>query len=67
MTPRRASSERVAGQPIDVGELPIPDDRPVVLAVPGIHAVAGLWCVVTGAPAAAARKRPGRHPRTGRL
>jgi hypothetical protein len=36
----------------------------VVLA---IHVAAGLTCVVAGAVAASARKRPGRHPAAGRI
>lgn len=52
---------------IEIGGLPIPDDRPVFLAFLGVHIVAGLWCVVTGALAATAGKRRGRHPQTGRL
>jgi len=32
-----------------------------------IHIAAGLTCVVSGALAATARKRPGRHPRAGRI
>lgn len=55
----------MAGSVIEVAGLPIPDDRPVFLAFLGIHIVAGLWCVVTGALAASAGKRPGRHPRAG--
>jgi hypothetical protein len=52
---------------IEVGGLPIPDDRSVFLAFLGVHVAAGLWCVVTGALAASAGKRRGRHPRAGRL
>ena len=55
------------GQAIQVGGLPIPDERPVFLLVLGIHVAAGLWCVATGALAASANKRPGRHPHCGRL
>ncbi len=55
------------GQPIQVGGLPIPDDRPVFLLCLGLHVAAGLWCVATGALTALAHKRPGRHPRCGRL
>ena len=57
----------MAGSVIEVGGLPIPDDRPVFLAFLGIHVAAGLWCVVSGALAASAGKRRGRHPRAGRL
>jgi hypothetical protein len=57
----------MAGSVIEIGGLPIPDDRPVFLAFLGVHIVAGLWCVVTGALAASAGKRRGRHPRAGRL
>ncbi|MFC0433132.1 hypothetical protein [Kutzneria buriramensis] len=53
-----------AGQ-IVVGGLPIPDDRPIFLAVLAVHVGAASVCVVAGALAASARKRPGRHPRAG--
>ena len=36
----------MAGSVIEVGGLPIPDDRPVFLAFLGIHVAAALWCVV---------------------
>ena len=57
----------MAGSVIEVGGLPIPDDRPVFLAFLGNHVAAALWCVVTGALAASMGKRRGRHPRAGRL
>jgi hypothetical protein len=57
----------MAGSVIEIGGLPIPDDRPVFLAFLGVHIAAGLWCVVTGALAASAGKRRGRHPRAGRI
>lgn len=31
----------------------------------GLHVLAGMTCVVSGALAATARKRPGRHPKAG--
>jgi hypothetical protein len=40
----------------------VPDDRPVFLAALAVHVAAGLTCVVSGALAATARKRPGRQP-----
>jgi len=43
----------------------VPDDRPVFLAALAVHVAAGLTCVVSGALAATARKRPGRHPGAG--
>src|SRR5256885_9406958 len=43
----------------------VPDGRPVFLAALAVHVAAGLTCVVAGALAATARKRPGRHPRAG--
>lgn len=55
----------VAASPVEIGGLPIPDGRPVFLAFLGVHIAAGLWCVVTGAAAALARKCRGRHPRLG--
>ena len=33
----------------------------------GLHVLAGLTCVIAGTLAATARKRPGRHPRSGRV
>lgn len=45
--------------------LAIPAAGPVFSAALAIHIAAGLTCVVTGAVAARARKRPGRHPRFG--
>ena len=54
---------------IIVGEtffgLEIPAAGPVFYAALAIHIAAGLTCVVTGAVAARARKRPGLHPRFG--
>jgi UDP-N-acetylmuramyl pentapeptide phosphotransferase/UDP-N-acetylglucosamine-1-phosphate transferase len=48
-----------------IGGITIPDDRPVFLATLAVHVAAGLTCVVAGALAATAGKRPGRHPRAG--
>jgi threonine/homoserine/homoserine lactone efflux protein len=31
------------------------------------HIAAGVTCVISGALAATARKRPGRHPKAGRI
>jgi hypothetical protein len=45
----------------------IPDSRPVFLAVLAVHVLAGGTAVICGATAALARKRPGRHPRAGRI
>jgi lysylphosphatidylglycerol synthetase-like protein (DUF2156 family) len=45
--------------------LEVPDSRPVFLVALGIHVVAGLTCVISGALAATAAKRTGRHPRAG--
>src|SRR5512139_2612262 len=52
------------------GELfgvPIPDAGPVFATALTIHIGAGLTAVVAGALAATAQKRPGRHPRAGRV
>jgi hypothetical protein len=43
----------------------VPDDWPVFLTTLAVHVAAGLICVVAGALAASAAKRPGRHPRAG--
>src|SRR5436190_6643709 len=50
---------------VDILGIGVPDDRPVFLAALAVHVAAGLTCVVAGALAATARKRPGRHPRAG--
>ncbi len=47
--------------------LPIPDAGRVFVVALVLHVAAGLTCVVAGALAASARKRPGRHPRSGRV
>jgi hypothetical protein len=47
--------------------LPIPDAGPVFAAALGLHIASGLVAVVAGALAATAGKRPGRHPRAGRV
>jgi hypothetical protein len=47
--------------------LPIPDAGPVFAVALAIHVASGLTAVVAGALAATARKRPGRHPRAGRV
>jgi len=57
----------VAIDPIVIGGIPIPDDRPVFLAVLAIHVLTGACCVVAGAMAAFARKRRGPHPRSGKV
>jgi hypothetical protein len=46
--------------------LPIPDAGPVFAAALVIHILSGLTAVISGALAATAKKRPGRHPRAGR-
>jgi hypothetical protein len=52
---------------ISILGLEIPDAGPMFFAVLSVHVLAGLTSVVAGALAATARKRPGRHPRSGRL
>src|SRR5215207_5174791 len=47
-------------QPLTTLGLPIPSDSPVFLAVLAVH-------VVAGAVAMLSPKRPGRHPRLGRV
>jgi hypothetical protein len=47
--------------------LPIPDAGALFDVALGFHITAGLTCVVTGALAATAPKRPGRHPTSGRI
>jgi hypothetical protein len=47
--------------------IPIPDAGPVFTAALAGHILSGLTAVVAGALAATAHKRPGRHPRAGRV
>jgi hypothetical protein len=47
--------------------LPIPDAGPVFAVALVVHVACGLTAVVAGALAATAKKRPGRHPRAGRV
>ena len=50
---------------VTVGGLPIPDAGPVFVVVLAVHVLAGAVCVVSGALAATAPKRPGRHRSAG--
>jgi hypothetical protein len=52
---------------INVLGLEIPDAGPVFFAALAVHVLAGGTCVVAGALAATARKRPGRHPKAGQV
>jgi len=45
--------------------LPIPDEGALFDVALALHILAGLTCVVTGALAVTAPKRPGRHTRSG--
>lgn len=45
--------------------IPIPSSSPVFLALVGVHVAAGIVCVISGAVAMLAPKRPGRHPLAG--
>jgi hypothetical protein len=47
--------------------LEIPDAGPVFLVALAAHVLSGLTAVGAGALAATARKRPGRHPKAGRV
>jgi cytochrome c oxidase assembly factor CtaG len=51
----------------DTVGLPIPDAGPVFAAALAVHILCGLIAVIAGALAATAKKRPGRHPRAGRV
>jgi hypothetical protein len=51
----------------DLFGLPIPAAGPVFNVLLGSHIAAGLTAVATGALAATAGKRPGRHPGAGRV
>lgn len=50
---------------IEVAGLQIPDAGGLFMTALVVHVLAGGVCVVAGALAAFAKKRPGRHPRTG--
>jgi hypothetical protein len=47
--------------------LPVPDAGPIFATALVLHILSGLTAVIAGALAATARKRPGRHPRAGRV
>jgi hypothetical protein len=49
----------------DILGLPIPDAGPWFAAALSVHVICGVAAVISGAVAATAKKRPGRHPRTG--
>jgi hypothetical protein len=51
----------------EVFGLPIPDEGALFDVALACHIAAGLTCVVTGALAATAPKRPGRHTVSGRI
>ena len=51
----------------EVFGLPIPDEGALFNMALACHIAAGLTCVVTGALAATAPKRPGRHTVSGRI
>lgn len=50
-----------------VAGIPIPSTSPLFLTVVGLHVLAGLVCVVTGAVAMLSPKGPGRHRRFGSI
>src|SRR6476469_10324862 len=50
---------------IEIDGLLIPDAGGVFLVALAVHVLAGVVCVASGAVAASAKKRPGRHPRAG--
>jgi hypothetical protein len=52
---------------IKVFGLKIPDAGPVFFTALAAHVLAGMTCVLAGAFAATARKRPGRHPKAGHV
>ena len=51
----------------DIFGLPIPNAGPVFTTALAVHILCGLIAVISGAFAATAKKRPGRHPRAGRV
>ena len=61
------ASALVNQAPITVAGIPIPFDSPALLALVGVHVLAGLGCVLAGLAAMLARKGPGRHAYFGTL
>ena len=51
----------------DIAGIEIPSSNPVFLTIVGVHVLLGLACVIAGAIAMLSQKRPGRHPRNGRI
>ena len=51
----------------DIAGIEIPSSNPVFLTIVGVHVLLGLACVIAGAVAMLSQKRPGRHPRNGRI
>jgi hypothetical protein len=51
----------------DIFGLPIPAAGPIFTTALAVHIACGLTAVAAGALAATAKKRPGRHPRAGRV
>ena len=49
----------------DLLGVPVPSDAPAFLLALGAHLAAGITCVIAGAAAAFARKRPGLHTKAG--
>lgn len=47
--------------------LEIPESRPVFLTALAVHVTAGSVSIISGALTAFARKRPGHHPRAGKV
>lgn len=52
---------------IDIVGVPVPDAGPLFLAALGVHVVAGLTCVTSGAVTALSRKGGRVHVRSGRV
>jgi hypothetical protein len=52
---------------INILGIEVPDTRPLFLVALAVHVPAGIVSVLSGAVAAASRKRPGRHPGAGRV
>jgi hypothetical protein len=61
----RPGERMIAGRTAEIAGLDVPDAGPLFLAALAVHVVAGMTGVVAGGLAAAAGKRPGRHPRAG--
>ena len=61
------SGRYLIGNPTIVGDIPLPSDTPLFLALVALHIAAGLTAVIAGAASMLSPKQPGRHPFAGTI